>query len=67
MQTDDKATAPIDRLKILRRIANDTAEPRLVRDDAKRLLDVADLRDDFNSLFAELMTFREAFKVNVNE
>jgi len=57
-----------DQRKVLQQIADDPAEPRLIRDDAKRLLDTAELRSDFSSLYAEFIQFRQSFQENnINE
>ena len=54
---------PRSKKMLLLRIFSDTAEPWSVRLDARRLLEVADLRPrDFESQFSDFTKWREEFK-----
>lgn len=63
---DDQPEKPsLDRKHNLLRIVHDSAEPYTVRQDAKRLLELADCQPrDFNSRYAEFMAWRKYQKEN---
>lgn len=66
--SEDNTFAPIDRMKLVRRIALDSAEPLDVRHSASRLLELADVRpvSDFNYRYGELMELRRTYEIENN-
>lgn len=61
-RVQDDAPIKVDSRKVLLRIASDTAESHSIRQDAKRLLELADVRPrDFNFAVQDFLEWRQTF------